>query len=130
MLRTVKRNAQFRMWLVAAWLLTSVWSCSAQQFSGKVSAHVVDFTGAAIFHADVFVRDVSGSSFDLTTHTDGRGDFQLTLPAGGYDVVVVSRGFQTSVQAIPVKPNKVYKALWKMKVLPCDFPGTVCDTFQ
>jgi hypothetical protein len=100
--------------------------------SGQVSGHVIDTVGAVIPGADVFVRSYSARGKDITLagHTDRNGDFTLTLPAGGYDVIVTSPGFQSKIQIVLSKVGKTTKILWKLAALNCDFPSTNCDTFQ
>jgi hypothetical protein len=89
-------------------------------------------TGASIGKASVFVRRSLPfeESVRLTTHTDRNGNFVLTLPEGGYDVLVASPGFLSAMQTLPVIHGKERNTRWKLQVVPCSFPGTVCDTFQ
>jgi len=106
---------------------------SAQQTqTGQLNGHVLDVVGATIKGASIFVRRHSSpdENTKLLTHTDINGNFTLSLPEGGYDVLVVSPGFAASVETIPVMARKTRKAQWRLKVLNCDFPGVNCDTFQ
>jgi hypothetical protein len=63
----------------------------------------------------------------LMTHTDLEGNFKIALPAGGYDVLVISAGFTAKVGSVGVTAGKKTKTQWKMAVLGCDFPGVNCD---
>jgi hypothetical protein len=99
---------------------------------GQLNGRVVDAVGAAISRAAVFVRPYSaqGSNFALVGRTDRNGDFRLTLPEGGYDVIVTSPGFQSKMQIVVARGGKPTQMEWKLAVLNCDFPGINCDTFQ
>jgi hypothetical protein len=107
-------------------------SPAKQPSAGVISGHVVDAVGAVIPKASVFVRRSSPPEeiVRLATHTDANGDFTLVLPDGGYDLLVTSPGFVAAVQTVPVFHGKKRRTQWKLKIVPCDFPGTVCDTFQ
>ena len=125
-----RRRANIAVCLCWAAALSSL---SAQQPSaGEIRGHVFDAAGAAIAKASVFVRRSlpSEESVRLATQTNRHGDFVLTLPEGGYDVLVTSPGFLAAVQTLPVVHGKHRITRWKLHVLPCSFPGTVCDTFQ
>jgi len=100
--------------------------------AGHVSGNVVDTVGVAIPRASVFVRSYSdeGERITLASHTDSKGNFTLTLPAGGYDVLVSSPGFQSKLQIIVLKTGKNTRMQWKLIPEKCDFPGVNCDTVQ
>jgi len=100
--------------------------------SGRVDGHVVDSVGAVIPGADIFVRPYSAkkNEIKLAGHTDLHGDFTLTLPAGGYDVIVTSQGFESKTQIVLSRVGKTTKLVWKLTMLSCDFPTMNCDTFQ
>jgi hypothetical protein len=100
--------------------------------NGRIHGHVVDIVGATIAGANVFGRkhEPSEESIKLITHTDARGDFDLDLRSGGYDIVVISPGFAASVESVAVLAGKTVKVPFKLKALDCTFPGVNCDTFQ
>ena len=89
--------------------------------------------GAAIGRANVFVRAYSylssNDKVELASHSDGSGNFVVTLPAGAYDILVTSTGFESKLQTVVVQAGKTAKVQWKMTVQPCDFPNVNCDTF-
>jgi hypothetical protein len=123
-----------RSYVVAAMLcLAAIARPSAQRpKEGNIKGHVLDVVGASIAGASVFVgRHVpSEESVTLVTHTDSKGDFQLPLAEGGYDVLVVSPGFASAVQTVAVLAGRTEKTEWRLKALDCDFPGMNCDTFR
>ena len=63
--------------------------------TGQITGHVADTAGAIIQGASVFVRRTEPPEEEvrLLTHSDGHGDFKLTLAEVVYDVLVASRGF-------------------------------------
>jgi hypothetical protein len=121
-----------RIAVAIACIGTTTNSSPQQPQTGQISGHVVDVVGATIKGASVFVRRniPSEENVRLMTHTDIRGDFKLVLPAGAYDVLVVSPGFAANVETVPVLVRQTRKAQWKLKALDCSFPGVNCDTFQ
>ena len=100
--------------------------------TGQVSGQVIDAAGAVIERASVYVRKntPSAEKIELLTHTDSHGNFVLVLPEGGYDILVTSPGFASALDTIPVFAGKTRKTIWKLKVLPCNFPGVNCDSFR
>jgi hypothetical protein len=98
---------------------------------GRISGHVGDTVGAVIPRASVFVHPYANADeVNLTTHTDIHGDFVLALPAGAYDILITSAGFESKLQIVVVQPGKTSKLQWKLIAHPCDFPGVNCDSFQ
>jgi Carboxypeptidase regulatory-like domain len=116
---------------VAIACITTIANSSPQQpQTGQISGHVIDVTGATIKGASVFVRRniPSEENVRLLTHTDTHGDFKLVLPAGAYDVLIVSPGFAANVETVPVWARQTKKFQWKLKALDCSLPGINCDT--
>ncbi|WP_035347069.1 carboxypeptidase-like regulatory domain-containing protein [Edaphobacter aggregans] len=102
--------------------------------SAKVSGHVVDPEGAVIGKANIYVRRnmPAEEKIELATHSDANGNFVLNLPAGAYDVLVTSVGFESKVQTILVRAGIETKTQWKLTVPSelCNFPSVNCDTFK
>lgn len=98
--------------------------------TGTLRGHVFDSEGAAIARAKVYVRVrmPDQDAIRLMTRTDLKGDFQLVVLAGAYDVLVTSEGFAAKVESVGIVAGKTTKTQWKMAVLGCDFPGVNCDT--
>lgn len=112
---------------------TGILSCSVlpeqEAKTGQLSGHVADATGAIIQRASVFVRrtDPPEEEVKLQAHTDGHGDFKVTLPEGGYDILVTSPGFASKLQTVPVLAGKSKTVRFKLGPLDCSFPGINCD---
>ena len=128
----IPKHAVLAIVMAMVCLGTFTHSSAQQTQTGQLNGHVLDVVGATIKGASIFVRRHSSpdENTKLLTHTDINGNFTLSLPEGGYDVLVVSPGFAASVETIPVMARKTRKAQWRLKVLNCDFPGVNCDTFQ
>jgi hypothetical protein len=100
----------------------------------RISGHIVDPEGAGIGKANIYVRRnlPAEEKIELATHSDAYGNFVLNLPAGAYDVLVTSVGFESKVQTILVRAGIETNTQWKL-TLPselCDFPGWNCDTLK
>ncbi len=94
-----------------------------------VTGHVGDVTGAAIARAVVLMLNRSpDQSARLRTQTDLHGNFAMSLPEGGYDILVSSAGFQAGVKTVGIERGKGQKLTWKLMALSCKFPGVNCDT--
>ena len=121
-------------WLAVAvtWLLIGNSSMATPPKQGHIHGSVLDEVGATISGASVYVHNVKalGEDIKLATHTDVHGVFDLVLPEGGYDVLVVSPSFSASVKSVPVREGKTARIEYKLKVLDCSFPSMNCDTFQ
>jgi hypothetical protein len=113
-------------------LMTSTHSSAEQPRTGQINGHVVDSEGAAVQGAVVFVhgRALPEEILKPTAHTDYYGSFTLALPAGGYDILIVSPGFVARVETVPVSPGKTKRVQWKLDPLRCDYPGMNCDEFR
>jgi len=71
-------------------------STSAQSTQYVVTGRVTDaVTKAPLQAASVFAQNTT-----LGTVTDAQGNFRLTLPNGGYDLIVTFTGFETAVKRI------------------------------
>ena len=121
-----------RLAVAVIYMLSISHSLAQQPKTGQITGHVVDPAGAAIERASVFVRRSipPEENVRLLTHTDIRGDFELVLPEGGYDVLVTSAGFASGFETVPVFVGKDKRIEWKLKPFDCNFPGINCDTFQ
>jgi hypothetical protein len=98
---------------------------------GRINGHVIDPMGAAVPDAKVFIHKSSPSDDNvrLVAHTDSTGYFTISLPEGGYDVLVTAPGFAAAVNTLSVIGGRSAKVDWKLKVLDCNFPDMNCDTF-
>jgi hypothetical protein len=90
---------------------------------------VTDSEGAAIPGARILVHwDPSGAAVglrsnvglkeDLTTETNERGEFEIEIPPGFYDVFVSATGFSPHSSKIRAKPGEVATYKVKLKVDP------------
>ena len=87
----MKRTA----FLLVSLLMFAVSTASAQSMYGSLTGTVMDSAGAAIYGADVTVKDAS-SGVTRKSVTNREGFFSLsTLPASTYEVVVAAKGFAT-----------------------------------
>jgi hypothetical protein len=50
----------------------------------------------------------------LTARTDAHGDFTLALPAGGYDILVVSQAFAARAETVASTLGKTKVVRWKL----------------
>lgn len=57
--------------------------------------------------ADVGLKTNVGIPKDLTAETDARGQFQMELAPGFYDVFVTAMGFSPKCQKIRIKPGEI-----------------------
>jgi hypothetical protein len=103
--------------LMTAVLATSfALATPAQQDSnenGTLKGNVRDAADAPIQTAFILVHR-SGTS-DVSVHPDGRGDFQLKLAAGLYDIFVAADGFTPRCKVIEMKPSQVTSYRAKLK---------------
>jgi uncharacterized membrane protein len=108
----------------------AAWSAACGDW--QISGHVGDEVGAVVGKASVFVRRYSPTEngVELVTHSDGQGNFVVTLAPGAYDVLVTSAGFMSKMQTVVVQAGKTQKLEWKLTAQPCDFPTANCDTFR
>ena len=72
--------------------------------SSEVNGRVTDLTGTIITGATVTLRDSTGATRRATSSYDGKFNIPA-VPAGHYELSVSARGFQTSQQAIDLKPR-------------------------
>ena len=63
----------------------------------------------------------------LTARTDAHGDFTLALPAGAYDILVVSQAFAARAETVASTLGKTKVVRWKLDFVGCDYPGMNCD---
>jgi hypothetical protein len=102
--------------------------------SGHVRGYVVDPVGAGIGNASIFVRRYMSMSaaekVELVDHSDQFGKFELILPAGAYDILIASPGFESKMQMVIVRTGENTNLKWKLIPHRCDFPGMNCDTVQ
>jgi len=82
-----------RMFLAIALILSASVFASAQFDAGSITGFVTDSTGAALSHATITITN-TGTGFEKTLTTDGRGGFTATsLPIGNYSISAKTAGF-------------------------------------
>src|ERR1700679_413421 len=111
--------------IIVCGLMTIGPSAAQRTTTGQISGYVTDTTGAVIARASVFVHKHSPSEDEvkLISHTDSNGEFVLTLPEGGYDILVTSPDFSAEVETVSILSGKTKKLQWKLKVVGWDFPA-------
>jgi len=82
-----------RMFLAIALILSTSVFAIAQFDAGSITGFVTDSTGAALSHATITITN-TGTGFEKTLTTDGRGGFTATsLPIGNYSISAKMAGF-------------------------------------
>lgn len=81
---------------------------------GVLKGNVVDTANGPISKAFVLVHR-SGAD-DLNAHPDERGDFELRLAPGLYDIFVSADGFAPGCKRIEIKTSQVTK--YRVKLQP------------
>ena len=97
---------------------------------------VVDSEGAAIQSAHVYVHNMGAGDIRpdgdaaVTYVADSTAGGELKIPASVQprDLLVFASGFKPWVGFLDSGPSSK-KLEVKMQVIPCDYPGVVCDTF-
>lgn len=102
-------------------LLVAVNFCAAAPSEGILKGKVTDPSGGSLDRsvktrvlvhwdpsgADVGLDSNVGIPGDVTVETNSRGEFQLNLPPGFYDVFVTAMAFSPKCQKVRIRAGKV-----------------------
>jgi hypothetical protein len=109
------------------WPLFLVGLLSAAAFgqhglSSHLDVHVTDRSGAVVPNARIEIT-ASADSLAAVGHTDSRGIAVFDLPAGNYELMVISRGFYFKAQHFALVGNEVRSISALLDVGACPGPG-------
>jgi hypothetical protein len=109
------------------WPLFLVGLLSAAAFgqhglSSHLDVHVTDRSGAVVPNARIEIT-ASADSLAAVVHTDSRGIAVFDLPAGDYELMVISRGFYFKAQHLTLAGNKARSISAFVDVGACPGPG-------
>lgn len=109
------------------WSLLSMISLSAvaigqQGLNSHLEIHVSDQSGAVVPRARVVITS-SADSLAAVGHADSKGIAAFDLPAGSYELMVISRGFYFKAQHITTLGRETQSISAHLEVDACPGPG-------
>jgi len=113
-------------------LATTPFTITPHSYGQSISGKVVDTNSSAIANAEVFAMSNGGDTV-ITTYSNAQGGFQLTLPAGIYQLFAIKAGylmgqFETpSANSITLPTGKTIQVTLTLSTATRHLRGTVTD---
>jgi hypothetical protein len=100
-------------------------------YGQSITGKIVDPALAPVEHVSIGLRPVGADQVTKSTQTDSKGAFQLSpVEPGEYVLIARNTGFQSRVLGVrAVSGREVDTGVLVLRVVGCDSPGVICDTF-